>query len=82
VLGGAFAPMIAQMLLGATGTTAAVSAYLLLATLLGAGATLCLRDRRGIALGPDNEDEQAVGATVFASAAPAGEVAGQFAGTR
>ncbi len=65
VLGGAFAPMIAQMLLGATGTTASVSAYLLFATLLGAGATLCLRDRSGIPLGPDHETEQAQGATVF-----------------
>jgi len=72
VLGGAFAPMIAQMLLGATGTTAAVSGYLLIATLLGAAATLCLRDRRGIPLGPDNEAEQAGGATVFASKDAAG----------
>ena len=82
VLGGAFAPMIAQMLLGATGTTAAVSAYLLLATLLGAGATLCLRDRRGIALGPDDEGEQAVGATVFGPAARTGEVTARLAATR
>ena len=81
VLGGAFAPMIAQMLLGATGTTAAVSAYLLFATLLGAAATLCLRDRSGISLGPDHEAEQASGATMFtpreAAAAPVGELAGK-----
>ena len=75
VLGGAFSPMIAQMLLGATGTTAAVSGYLLLATLLGAGATLCLRDRTGIALGPDNEAEQASGSTMFVPSTPAGELA-------
>ncbi|MEU4362615.1 MFS transporter [Promicromonospora sp. NPDC023987] len=66
VLGGAFAPMISQMLLDATGTTVAVSCYLLLTTLLGAVATLCLRDRTGIPLGPDHEAEQASGATVFA----------------
>ncbi|MBS1675677.1 MAG: MHS family MFS transporter [Actinobacteria bacterium] len=76
VLGGAFAPMIAQMLLGATGTTAAVSVYLLVATLLGAGATLCLRDRSGIPLGPDHEAEQASGATVFGASAPATALAG------
>ncbi|TDP95768.1 putative MFS family arabinose efflux permease [Leucobacter luti] len=65
VLGGAFAPMISQMLLESTGTTAAVSWYLLLTTLLGAAATLCLRDRSGIPLGPDHEAEQARGATIF-----------------
>lgn len=78
VLGGAFAPMIAQMLLGATGSTAAVSGYLLVATLLGAGATLCLRDRPGIPLGPDHEAEQASGATMFTPR----KTAGEFAGTR
>ncbi|MFE6735937.1 MFS transporter [Microbacterium sp. NPDC057650] len=76
VLGGAFAPMIAQMLLGATGTVAAVSAYLLIATLLGAGATLCLRDRSGIPLGPDHEAEQATGATIFEPQTTAGALAG------
>jgi MFS family permease len=75
VLGGAFAPMIAQMLLGATGTTAAVSAYLLAATLLGAAATLCLRDRPGIPLGPDHEAEQASGSTIFGSREPVGAIA-------
>ncbi|WP_167133119.1 MFS transporter [Paramicrobacterium chengjingii] len=66
VLGGAFAPTISQALLEATGTTAAVSGYLLAATLLGAGAALCLRDRPGIPLGPDHEAEQSNGATMFA----------------
>src|SRR5699024_2732243 len=66
VFGGAFAPLISQMLLDVTGTTAAVSWYLLITTLLGAAATLCLRDRSGIPLGPDYEAEQANGATVFA----------------
>ena len=67
VFGGAFAPMIAQMLFDATGTTAAVSGYLLTASVLGAAATLCLRDRSGIPLGPDHEAEQASGATIFSS---------------
>lgn len=66
ILGGAFAPTIAQALLQATGTTTAVSWYILVATLIGAAATLCLRDRRGIPLGPDYEAEQASGATMFA----------------
>ena len=75
ILGGAFAPLIAQMLLESTGSTIAVSAYLLLASLLGGAATLCLRDRSGIPLGPDHEAEQASGATVFTPAAPARELA-------
>ncbi len=75
VLGGAFAPMIAQMLLEATGSTTAVSGYLLAASLVGGAATLCLRDRSGIPLGPDHEAEQAAGATVFAARAEASEPA-------
>ncbi|MBX7442902.1 MULTISPECIES: MFS transporter [unclassified Arthrobacter] len=66
ILGGAFAPTISQALLEATGTTSAVSWYILAATLIGATATLCLRDRPGIPLGPDHEAEQASGATMFA----------------
>ena len=65
ILGGAFAPMIAQMLLETTGSTIAISCYLLTASLLGGIATLCLRDRSGIPLGPDHEAEQASGATMF-----------------
>jgi MFS family permease len=75
VLGGAFAPLISQTLLDATGSTAAVSGYLLVTTLLGAGAALCLRDRSGIPLGPDHEAEQARGATMFTPAHAAEEAA-------
>lgn len=75
VFGGAFAPMIAQMLLEATGSTTAISLYLLTATLLGAIATICLRDRSGIPLGPDHEAEQATGATIFSSRATTREIA-------
>ncbi|MBL3686235.1 MFS transporter [Leucobacter zeae] len=71
ILGGAFAPMIAQMLLEATGSTTAISLYLLTASVLGGVATLCLRDRSGIPLGPDHEAEQASGATVFTARADA-----------
>lgn len=77
ILGGAFAPMIAQMLLEATGTTVAVSWYLLIASLLGGVATLCLRDRSGIPLGPDHEVEQASGATMFAAPAFDRELVGK-----
>jgi MFS family permease len=77
ILGGAFAPLIAQMLLEATGTTAAVSGYLLTASLLGGIATLCLRDRSGIPLGSDHEAEQASGATVFTPQAGTRELSGK-----
>lgn len=59
ILGGAFAPTIAQSLVQATGTTASVTWYLLGMTAIGLIATLLLRDRRGIPLGPDFEEEQA-----------------------
>ncbi|WGW10621.1 MFS transporter [Saxibacter everestensis] len=75
VFGGAFAPMISQMLLDTTGSTAAISWYLLAATLLGAGAALCLRDRSGIPLGPDHETEQASGATMFTRSEAPGALA-------
>ncbi|WP_138415142.1 MFS transporter [Sinomonas gamaensis] len=72
ILGGAFAPTIAQALLQATGSTASISTYLLIVTVVSIAAVLCLRDRRGIPLGPDHEAEQATGATVFGpQAAPA-----------
>jgi MFS family permease len=59
ILGGAFAPTIAA-LVAATGTTMSVAFYLAGMTLLGLLATLLLRDRSGIPLGPDHEAEQSV----------------------
>lgn len=59
ILGGAFAPMIAKALIAQTGSTAAVTAYLSGMTLIGLAATLLLRDRRDIPLGPEHEAEQA-----------------------
>ena len=44
----------------ATGTAWSVTIYLLGMTAIGLVATLLLRDRSGIPLGPDHEDEQAV----------------------
>ncbi len=60
ILGGAFAPTIAAALVAATGTTMSVALYLAGMTLLGLTATLLLRDRSGIPLGPDHEAEQSV----------------------
>jgi MFS family permease len=59
ILGGAFAPTIAQALVQATGATDAVTWYLAGMTMLGLLATLLLRDRSGIPLGPDHEAAQA-----------------------
>ncbi|GAA4287596.1 MFS transporter [Georgenia daeguensis] len=60
IAGGAFAPMIAAALVQATGSTTAVTLYLAGMTLVGLLATLVLRDRSGIPLGPDHEAEQQV----------------------
>jgi MFS family permease len=60
ILGGAFAPTIAQWLVQETGSTDAVTWYLAGMTVLGLIGTLLLRDRSGIPLGPDHEAEQSV----------------------
>ncbi len=59
ILGGAFAPTIAQAIVQATGSTDGVAWYLAGMVLLGLLGTLLLRDRSGIPLGPDHEAEQA-----------------------
>lgn len=58
IFGGAFAPMIATWLVNQTHSTHSVSIYLTIMTLIGLFATLALRDRTGIPLGPDHEAEQ------------------------
>lgn len=60
ILGGAFAPTIATALVEQTGTTVSVTVYLAIMAVLGLVATLLLRDRSGIPLGPDHEAEQEV----------------------
>ncbi len=60
ILGGAFAPTIAQWLVKETGTTVSVTWYLAGMTIVGLIATLLLRDRSGIPLGPEHEAEQEV----------------------
>ncbi|NAZ74258.1 MFS transporter [Kineococcus sp. T13] len=59
ILGGAFAPTIATALVQRTGTVHSVGWYLSALTVIAFAATLLIRDRRGIALGPENEEEQA-----------------------
>ena len=59
IIGGAFAPTIAAALVAATGSTWSVAYYLAGMTLVGLVATLLLRDRSRIPLGPDHEAEQA-----------------------
>ncbi len=58
ILGGAFAPMIGTWLVSVTGTSWSVTLYLAGMTGIGILATMSLRDRTGIALGPDHEAEQ------------------------
>ncbi|WP_417564249.1 MFS transporter [Microbacterium sp.] len=59
ILGGAFSPLIAQAIFQATKSTVGITWYLAGITLVGLAATLLLRDRTGIPLGPEHEAEQA-----------------------
>jgi MFS family permease len=61
ILGGAFAPLVAAALVQATGTALSVAFYIAGVTIVAFAATLLLRDRTGIPLGPDHEAEQARG---------------------
>lgn len=59
VFGGAFAPTIAAALVGATGTSLAVSVYLVFASMVGFFCAFMLRERTGLPLGPRFEGQQA-----------------------
>lgn len=65
IFGGAFAAMIAQWLLTATGSSLSISAYLLAVVVISLVAVSLVRDRRGIDLSVHNQAEQEVGATEF-----------------
>lgn len=65
ILGGAFAPMIAQALLDATGGTAAIAVYLIGMCAVALVAVSLTRNRAGIDLSINNQTEQEVGSTVF-----------------
>lgn len=58
ILGGAFAPTIAQGLLTATGSTNSIALYLIIMFALGSGAALILQDKPGRPLGIDHSAEQ------------------------
>lgn len=58
IVGGAFAPFIAQWLLDLTGTTLAISTYLTGMFLVGTVSALLLRDEPGRPLGIEHLDEQ------------------------
>ncbi|GAA4478211.1 MFS transporter [Microbacterium panaciterrae] len=60
ILGGAFAPMIAQAIFQSTHSTIGITWYLAGMTVVGLVGSLLLRDRSGIPLGPEAEAEQAV----------------------
>lgn len=65
IVGGAFAPTIAQALVQATGGTTAVAVYLLVVVALSFTAVSMIRDRSGIDLSFRNQAEQEVAALVF-----------------
>jgi MFS family permease len=64
ILGGAFAPTIAAWLVASTGTATSVAFYIAGVMVIAIIATLLLRDRTNIPLGPEHEEEQARGAIV------------------
>lgn len=59
VLGGAFAPLISAWIVQTTGTSQAVAWYIAGVMVIAFIATLLLRDRTRIPLGPEHEAEQA-----------------------
>lgn len=61
ILGGAFAPTIAQALVQATGGTTAVVVYLLIVVAISFTAVSLIRDHAAIALSFRNQAEQKVG---------------------
>ncbi|REE04391.1 MFS transporter [Citricoccus muralis] len=65
ILGGAFAPMIAQALLDVTGSSGAIAVYLIGMCVVALIAVSLVRDRSGIDLSIHNQAEQEVGSTVF-----------------
>lgn len=66
IIGGAFSPTIAKSIQAATGGTLGVTIYLAVMTLIGFCATLALKDRSGIPLGLDHEEQQQQSPLVFA----------------
>ncbi|MEQ6899181.1 MFS transporter [Microbacterium sp. KR10-403] len=65
ILGGAFAPTIAQWIQTTTGDSTNVMWYLLMVTAVSLVVTLLLRERKGIDLSPANEAEQERGIYIW-----------------
>lgn len=65
ILGGAFAPLIAEALTQAWNGIAPVAVYILVMTCIALVATSLLRDRPDIDLGIENEPEQQSGSTIL-----------------
>ncbi|CAD6550717.1 Fosfomycin resistance protein AbaF [Paraburkholderia hiiakae] len=78
IIGGAFAPTISVALVAATGSLYAVGLYVGGLTLVSLAATLVLRDRTDVDLGPDSPD---YARSPFYGARPAIEVPGTQNGT-
>lgn len=58
IIGGAFAPLIAAWLISISGSTTLVTIYLVIVASFALLAICLLKDRTGMPLGPDHEDEQ------------------------
>ncbi|KAM9863579.1 MFS transporter [Leucobacter sp. BZR 635] len=58
IIGGAFAPMISTWLVAETGTSTSVAIYIAIVMVVAFVATLLLRDRTDIPLGPEHEELQ------------------------
>lgn len=69
ILGGAFAPMISAWLVAETGTAVSVAFYIAGVMVIAFAATLLLRDRTGIPLGHEYEEQQQRGHFVWEKAA-------------
>ncbi|MDX2933984.1 MFS transporter [Streptomyces ipomoeae] len=66
VLGGAFAPMVAEALQTSTGTVYSVGVYLTAVTVVGLAVTFFLKERQGVPLGDAESGEQDERAAVTA----------------
>lgn len=69
ILGGAFAPMISAWLVASTGSATSVTFYIAGMMVIAFIATLLLRDRTGLPLGPEHEAVQQRGHFVWEKAA-------------
>lgn len=70
LIGGAFAPMIAQIIYQSSAGSVGISVYLMGMTIIGLIATLMLRNRNDIDLSLDNLEAQKTGALVVGQAKP------------